>query len=381
MGGSAGISEFSFTTTSSAEPTAPVTTPVIVLGSGGVVDSPDYIKEIENALNTINTRIAGGSSATASELSQIQTALVTVLAYTYGTVKQAGSVFDSQALYDAQKTAIEFIKKEKDRAKKNAELLSDDNINKRRMAQINTYYTRNYEANTEVMKNIIFLSVALIALAVLRKKELIPDSISTLGVIFVLTLGGIVIGQQAYDIIRRNDHDFDKYDWNFNEEEMNKKHITQMSDDPANLSELGMGMAPCYGPVCCHDGTIWNESAKKCIPSGTAASWTLLPTTLLTINLYINTALASGDTITVTLPRDVFTRTVSSTPPAIGNSGDTVTGSLNNPFDVTPGVKTAGSIHTIAITGMSVASGKTAQGSYIKLKTTKDPSELSIMII
>ena len=357
-----GISDFSFTTTSSAESSAPVTTPVIVLGSGGVAGTPTPIVEIEKAIDTINQRLKTATGTEATDLSKIQTALVTVLAYTYGTVKQAGSVFDSQALYDAQKTAIEFIKKEKIRAKKNADSLSDDNNNKRRMAQINTYYTRNYEANTEVMKNIIFLSVALIALAVLRKKELIPDSISTLGVIFVLTLGGIVIGQQAYDIIRRNDHDFDKYDWNFNEEEMNKKHITQLSDDPANLSEMGMGMAPCFGPGCCHVGTKWNESAKKCVPSGTA-SWA---SNILTINVYIMNALAATDTITVTLPTGVF-------------SGTPSPGSLTAPFDVTPGAKIAGSIHTFTISGMT-ASGTVSQ-SFIKVKTTKEPSESSIMII
>lgn len=360
-----GISDFSFTTTSSAESTTPVRTPVIVLGSGGVAGTPTPIVEIEKAIDTINERLKTATGTEQSDLTRVQTALVTVLAYTYGTVKQAGSVFDSDALYKAQKTAIDFIRKEKERAKKNADSLSDDNMNKRRMAQINTYYTRNYEANTEVMKNIIFLSVALIALAVLRKKELIPDSISTLGVIFVLTLGGIVIGQQAYDIIRRNDHDFDKYDWNFNEEEMNKKHITQMSDDPANLSEMGMGMAPCYGPGCCHVGTKWNESAKKCVPSGTA-SWA---SNTLTINVYIMNALAATETITVTLPTGVFT-------------GSPSVGSVSAPFDITPGVaKTAGSIHTITITGMGVVTGQTAQGSYIKVKTAKEPSESSIMII
>lgn len=362
---SKGISNFSFTTRSSAE--QPVHTPVIVMGAE-VADSPDYIKEIESAIETINARIAATSdSIIQGDLRRVQSALVTVLAYTYGTVKQAGSVFSSQELYDAQKTAIDFIRKEKARAEKNAESLSDDNMNKRRMAQINTYYTRNYEANTEVMKNIIFLSVGLIALAVLRKKELIPDSISTLGVIFVLTLGGIVIGQQAYDIIRRNDHDFDKYDWNFNEEEMNKKHITQMSDDPANLSELGMGMAPCYGPGCCNVGTKWNESAKKCIPTGTA-SWVLGTPNTLFINVYITNALVAEDTINVTLPTGVFNGTPS-------------TGSTSLPFDITPGPKTAGSIYTFAITGMGVVTGQTAQGSIIKVKTTKDPSELSIMII
>ena len=365
--GSTGIPDFYFTTTSSAESATPVRTPVIVLGAG-VADSPAYIKEIESAINTINTRLETATGTESTDLRKVQSALVTVLAYTYGTVKQAGSVFDSQALYEAQKTAIDFIKKEKKRAEKSAASLKDDNINKRRMAQINTYYTQNYEANTEIMKNIIFLSLALMALAVLRKKELIPDSISTLGVIFVLTLGGIVIGQQAYDIVRRNDHDFNKYDWNFNEEQMNKKHITQMSDDPANLSDLGMGMAPCYGPGCCHVGTKWNETEKKCIPSGTANWASGSDSSTLTINVYLMNALVQGDTITVTLPNGVF-------------SGTPTPGSLTGPFDITPGAKTAGSIHTITITGMSATPGRTPSGSIIKVKTTKEPTESSIMII
>ena len=137
-----GIPDFYFTTTSSAESTTPVRTPVIILAAG-VADSPAYIKEIESAINTINTRLETATGTEGDDLRKVQSALVTVLAYTYGTVKQAGSVFDSQALYDAQKTAIDFIKKEKKRAEKSAASLKDDNINKRRMAQINTYYTQN----------------------------------------------------------------------------------------------------------------------------------------------------------------------------------------------------------------------------------------------
>jgi len=225
-----------------------------------VASSSATTEEIKAAINDINTRLTTGgvtniSMTERNNLLKARSAMVSLLASTYGTVKDAGQVFDSDALYEAQRTAIQFIKSEKSRAAENANSLKQDNLNKRRMAQINTYYTKNYEANTEVMKNIIFVSVALIILAILRTKELIPASISTLGVIFILTLGGIVIGKQVFDIIRRNDHDFDKYDWNFNEDEMNRKQLVQQNSDPANLSEMGMGMAPCYGPGCCDVGT------------------------------------------------------------------------------------------------------------------------------
>jgi hypothetical protein len=259
-------------------------------------------------------------------------------------------------------------------------------MNKRRMAQINTYYTKNYEANTEVMKNIIFISVALIILAILRNKELIPASINTLGIIFVLTLGGIVVGKQVFDIIRRNDHDFDKYDWNFNEDEMNRKQLLQQNSDPANLSEMGMGMAPCYGPGCCDVGTTWYADAKKCIPSlpglsGTA-SWTSASSGTLTLSLKVTNALVVGDTITITLPPDLF----SGTPQAlngifVGNP------STSAPFTLT--VASGGTsdsstkeVPNIVITGLSVIPSDydATRSKILKVKSSKDVNEVGIPI-
>jgi hypothetical protein len=272
--GNTEISNFAFTTTTTSEPTA-VVTPITIrsLSQLATGEGPSA-QEIRKAITTINTRLAESPPPGPTEqnnLIEARSALVNVLAYTYGTVKEAGKVFDSDALYEAQKTAIDFIAKEKKRAAMNAKTLSEDNTNKRRMAQVNTYYTRNYEANTEVMKNIIYVSIVLIVLAVLRNKELIPASISTLGVIFVLTMGGIVIGKQVFDIMRRNDHDFDKYDWNFNEDDMNNKFVQQTAD-PSKPMELGMGGAPCYGPGCCDVGTTWNEAKKRCTSASSAAS-------------------------------------------------------------------------------------------------------------
>ena len=270
------------------------------------------ITDIKNALDAIQQRLddtsaTGPNDADKAEYIKTRTALTKLMASTYGTIQAAGQVFDSNALYDAQTTAMDFIKKEKKRAADNAKRLKTDNSNKRRMAQVNTYYTKNYEANTDVMKNIIIVSVALIILAVLRKKNLIPESIGTLGVIFVLTLGGIVVGTQAYDIMRRNDHDFDKYDWTFNEEEMNKKKLLDQNSNPSNLSEMGLGMAACYGPGCCADGTSWSSEMGQCLPNvgmvkeGTA----VFSNNILTITFKAPGGLSkdvTADIVTITLP-------------------------------------------------------------------------------
>lgn len=343
--------------------------------------------EIQNAINNIGTRLKtmAPGNAGRSELLTAQSALVTVLAYTYGTVKEAGKVFDSEALYTAQQTAMEFIAKEKKRAASNATALKEDNSNKRRMAQVNTYYTRNYEANTEVMKNIILVSVALIILAILRNKELIPASISTLGVIFVLILGCIVIGSQVFDIIRRNDHDFDKYDWTFNEKEQNDKKF--IKSDTANLSDFGLGMAPCFGASCCDVGTSWDETTKKCIPGaggrvGGSAVWNPTASTL-TIRLKVPGGLViavgavSADTVTISLPPGLFTGS-SLTAPA----GFTGTPLVSGEFVLTKTGTTviADGTATIVITGLTVSQGAYSMSKQLTVKTSKDINLVSIAI-
>lgn len=388
---------FNFTTVAGTE--AAVSTPIKILKTGGVDALPGSTsaQEIRDAIASINTRLGDTSNPPGpteqTSLLNARSALVNVLAYTYGTIKEAGKVFDSDALYEAQKTAIDFIAKERARAAANAKTLSQDNTNKRRMAQVNTYYTRNYEANTEVMKNIIYVSVALIVLAVLRNKELIPASISTLGVIFILTMGGIVIGKQVFDIMRRNDHEFDKYDWNFNEDDMNNKFVQQTAD-PSKPMELGMGGGACYGPGCCDVGTTWDAARGLCASSGGALSsqgssavWT---TGTLTITMKISQALVSGtDSIKITLPSGVFTIASGENGASIASSAiasSTVTKSAAEiASEISLPVASAGvaalATISITITGITV-SPSADRSSYqnVTVATSKEPTKIPLRI-
>ena len=402
--GDAAINNFAFTTTAGSE--AAVVTPITILGSAGesITESTSSAQEIRNAIASINARLGESpapSSIEQTSLLNARSALVNVLAYTYGTIKEAGKVFDSEALVEAQKTAIDFIKKEKTRTESNAKALSQDNTNKRRMAQVNTYYTRNYEANTEVMKNIIYVSVALIVLALLRNKELIPASISTLGVILVLTMGGIVIGTQVFDIMRRNDHEFDKYDWNFNEDDMNNKFI-QPSADSSKPMEFGFGGA-CYGPGCCDLGTTWDPVRGVCASSvgtlssqGSSAVWangTGTGTGTLTITMRISQALVagtSGDSIKITLPAGVFTTTTGASPsPSVtATNFTTVTPTAQQIASGTPialpvasaGVAALATV-IITITGISVSpSADRTSYQNVAVATSKEPNKIFLRI-
>ena len=359
--------DFTFTITAGGDAAAIINKvsilPYVATGASTYTASTgSTVSEIQDAIKGINDRLdalkiispqTSGTMSETANLIKVRTAMISLLASTYGTIKEAGQVFESGALYEAQKTAIEFITKEKARASSNAAALSGDNLNKRRMAQINTYYTRNYEANTDVMKNVIYVSVALIILAVLRKKELIPGSISTLGVIFILTMGGIVIGGQVFDIMRRNDSDFDKYDWNFNEDQMNKQKLIQSE---SSLSDLGIGGAPCYGASCCNVGTIWDPASSTCVPGARITGSSSWGSSTLTVTLTTAVNLVSGDTITVNLPPGLFSKAVSGTDAAAtGTSLSHTAPKTDDKYILTVGSSgiTAGSI-TITITGLAL---------------------------
>jgi hypothetical protein len=399
---------FTITSSNTDEPDSPLRRTVNILPHIPIPTGNDVqyvnpttasIQEIKDALVAIQTRLSLNdpnnplSDQDKEKYLQMQTALTALMATTYGTVKEAGQVFDSQSLYEAQRTAIDFIKQEKERATSNAATLKQDNSNKRRMAQINTYYTKNYEANTDVMKNIIIVSVALIILAVLRNKKIIPDSIGTLGVIFILAFGGIVIGKQVFDIIRRNDHDFDKYDWTFNEDEMNNKNLLDQQSDKSNLSDMGMGMAACYGPGCCSDGTTWSSEMGKCLPNvgmvkGGTASFSA---GVLTIKFTAPSGLnMNADTVVIKLPstRDGTTlfSASPSTPPGITATGvATFTGSpdVKNEFTLT---KTGSNISAngeveIKINSLVLNVAKASEIShYLTVKTSKDTNLVRIKI-
>jgi hypothetical protein len=362
-------------------------------GSSSVADIKDAITKINQRINAItaDSTVAASASGIAeiNTLEQVRSAMISLLASTYGTIKEAGQVFESGALYEAQRTAINFIKNEKARAASNATALTEDNSNKRRMAQINTYYTRNYEANTDVMKNVIYVSIALIILAVLRKKELIPGSISTLGVIFILTMGGIVIGKQVFDIMRRNDSDFDKYDWNFNEDQLNQQKLIQQNSDPASLSDMGIGGAQCYGASCCAIGTSWDTTLGRCVTTTRITGTADWSNSLLKIKIKTGVRLfkSDTDTITVNLPPGLFSRADSNTAPsASGTSLTDTVATLQDQTFVIPLHSTANNIAPgeieITISGLALNSGaKDASSKVITAFTSKEPNRSPLQSI
>ena len=103
--------------------------------------------------------------------------------------------------------------------------------NAERMVGVNNYYTRRYESHADIMKHIIFYCGVIILAIFLMKMGIITDQITSLIIIIALCIGIIVVGKKVYDLSRRNNIDYDKYNFPFD--------ITKVPDTSRNTISRG----------------------------------------------------------------------------------------------------------------------------------------------
>lgn len=118
--------------------------------------------------------------------------------------------------YAQQLVALEIIENDltNTSSKLKESLLIRDNAE--RMVGINNYYTRRYEAHADIMKHIVFYCGIIIFVIFLMKMGVITDEIASLLIIIALCFGVIIVGKKVWDLSRRNNIDYDKYNFPFN---------------------------------------------------------------------------------------------------------------------------------------------------------------------
>jgi len=148
--------------------------------------------------------------------------------------------------------------------------INEDNIQKLRMIEINTYYSKRYKAHIELMKLIIVFLIPIILLSVLLKKRILPPLIFKFIIMLICIIGAYFIFSKIWDLIRRDNIVFDKISWQFNPKTLDKvdttnKHwlLKDVKDEckKTDVSEI------CYGDDCCDRGTVYDKNKKKCVVS------------------------------------------------------------------------------------------------------------------
>ena len=224
--------------------------------------------ETLSASGSLTTEISDKIIQQINEVSQMRVNLYQTLQNNYSLYKN--NVSGIRDTIDEQTTAVNIVEKELNESKKRLKEMQDEKYNKLRYVEINTYYGKQYNSYTDIMKMIIYICIPIIILSILANKGLIPNSIYTILLVLILYFGIFYLGQQIISTGSKNNMNYDTYNWNFNPALAppdNNSFTTTLSTTGTN--PFSFPSIDCIGPACCDPTSYYDPNSNMCTP-GTA---------------------------------------------------------------------------------------------------------------
>jgi hypothetical protein len=159
---------------------------------------------------------------------------------------------------------LKVANEELDAARSAMEETKQNQNEKERMIQLNTYYGKRFMAQAGVMKIFIYMCVPVLILAILANMGFLPNYIAGFLIIAAIVVGLIYIYYAMQDINRRDETNFDEYKWDFDPSRVGPlvhPHHHHKKKDAA-------GAGGCMNAACCASNNQWNPSTKKCDVQG-----------------------------------------------------------------------------------------------------------------
>jgi hypothetical protein len=170
---------------------------------------------------------------------------------------------DTRNALRQQLVAAQVVESQLNTAKSTLDGLREDKSNKLRLVEINNYYGRKYEYQTDIMKLIVITCAPILVISILMKKGLVPELIATGLIVVIIAAGIIAVVRKLMDLNRRNNMNFDQYDSDFNPYAVS---VTKTESNLADSSKSSL-LSTCIGASCCNDvTTAWDQASATCIP-------------------------------------------------------------------------------------------------------------------
>jgi hypothetical protein len=191
----------------------------------------------------------------------------------------------------SQITLLRTVEDQLDQAKKQNNLIQNRNDTQMRLVEINTYYGKRYEAQSNLMKKIIFVCVPLLIFVVLKKKGILPEMLGNYVIGITLAVGAIFVIRAAWDITTRNNVNFDEYNWNYESPatqvptkyQYNRDHLFNIENPLKNMmNNLGI----CIGSNCCSETQFFDSEKQLCIDNSMKQPFTTMQLQGSVINEY-----------------------------------------------------------------------------------------------
>ena len=184
----------------------------------------------------------------------------------YSNLKNMNSSYNqnvrtSRNTLDEQLVAIDIIEDELNNAKRRLKLLEIDKYNKLRMVEINTYYSKKYDAYASLMKTIVYFCIPVLILVFLGNLGIIPSNINGFIIGIIMIIGIFLLGYKILDLITRDNMNFDEYNWYFDK----SKAPVDNTGASNPINPWGLPSIICMGEQCCAPNATYDSSLNVCV--------------------------------------------------------------------------------------------------------------------
>jgi hypothetical protein len=221
-----------------------------------------------------------------NEISQIRMNMYLAIKNVYSLIED--NVDASIVTIQQQIKAIDVLENELNETKIKMNLLEDQKNNKLRLVEINTYYGKQYNSKSSLMKLIIMICIPIILLSVLYNVDILPTSIYSFLVGLILVIGVFLIGSKLIDIFNRDNMNWDEYDWYFDKNSAPGPDYTGSASSSGYSDPWETATATCVGSACCYANTTYDPEQNICVPNNLYAKSANTTETLSVLSKYGN---------------------------------------------------------------------------------------------
>jgi len=207
----------------------------------------------DSEIETITTQI---NSLTATRVN-----LYNALALNY----QRGVVLETSVKksMEQQTNTLKLLERELNKSKQNLAKIKDEKYNQLKMIEINSYFSKQYDAHVKLMKLICIVGGCMLFTLLLR--YIGPLKIAA-GPLFniVTVIGFFLILKMLIDMYLRKGDNYDEYVWPVGP--TNDKDLKDANaKSTAFIDVSGIEIPFCIGDACCSTGTIWDNETFTCV--------------------------------------------------------------------------------------------------------------------
>jgi len=229
--------------------------------------------------NAENVAIGKESTMTDSEINTITTQLNTLTSTRVNLYNALAQNYKHEAVLeksvqktiDQQSETLKLLERELNKSKQNLAKLEDEKYNQLKMIEINSYFSKQYDAHIKLMRLITIVGMCMLATLLLNYFE--PVKVAS-GPLFniVLVVGVFLIIKVIFDMYFRENDNYDEYSW-FAAPTTDAGVTTANAETSTSFVDVSGVDAPfCYGSSCCSTGTVWDDTTSSCILNPTPST-------------------------------------------------------------------------------------------------------------